>query len=151
MKKTYDDPYKDEVTPLVEGLGYNLLELVSARRKGTLHIQAILHRPEGVGLDECAEVHKTLMPRLEVVADTRDIRLEVSSPGLSRSIKSGEEFAHFCGKGVRVLDDDADDWVGGIIEACDEESVTIRNGSEMHRFAFATIRKAKLDESQEEV
>lgn len=150
MKKTYDDPYRDEVTPLVEGLGYTVLEIASARRKGTLHLQVILYRPEGVGLEDCAEVHKTLMPRLEVVTDSRDIHLEVSSPGLSRTIKSGEEFAHFLQKGVRLLDDTEGEWVGGIIEASDDDSVTIRSGSERRTFTFGGIRKAKLDESQEE-
>lgn len=150
MKQTNEDPYSDEVMPLLEGLGFDLVELSSAHRKGTLHVHLTIYRPEGVSLDDCAEVYTALMPRLEVLSDNRDIHLEVSSPGLSRGIKSGREFGLFVGKGVKVLTMDADDWVGGVIASSDEESVTLRTKGGERRFVFGNIRKAKLDESQEE-
>lgn len=150
MKHTNDDPYSEEVIPLIEGLGFQLVELSSANRKGTLHVHLTIYRPEGVGLDDCAEVYTALMPRLEVLSDNRDIHLEVSSPGLSRGIKSGREFGLFQGKGVRVLTVDSDDWVGGVIVSSDEESVTIRTKTGERRFVYGTIKKAKLDESQED-
>jgi ribosome maturation factor RimP len=150
MKQTNDDPYSDEVIPLLEGLGFQLVELSSARRKGTLNVHVTIYRPEGVSLDDCAEVYTALMPRLEVVSDTRDVHLEVSSPGVSRGIKSGREFSLFEGKGVKVLTVDSDDWVGGVIATSDEESVTLRTKAGERTFVYGTIKKAKLDESQEE-
>ena len=150
MKYTDEDPYSEEVIPLLEGLGFQLVELSSANRKGTLHVHLTMYSPDGVGLDDCAEVYRALMPRLEVLSDNRDIHLEVSSPGLSRSIKSGHEFGLFEGKGVKVLTADTDEWVGGVIATSDEESVTIRTKAGDRTFVYGTIKKAKLDESQEE-
>ena len=150
MKQTNEDPYSDEVMPLLEGLGFQLVELSSANRKGTLHVHLTISRPEGVSLDDCAEVYTALMPRLEVLSDNRDIHLEVSSPGLSREIKSGREFGLFAGKGVKVLTMDGSDWVGGVIASSDEESVTLRTKAGERKFLYGNIRKAKLDESQEE-
>jgi ribosome maturation factor RimP len=85
-----------------------------------------------------------------VLSDNRDIHLEVSSPGLSRTIKSGREFGLFEGKGVKVLTADTDEWVGGVIATSDEASVTIRTKAGDRTFVYGTIKKAKLDESQEE-
>lgn len=150
MKYTDEDPYSEEVIPLLEGLGFQLVELTSATRKGTLHVHLTIHRAEGVSLDDCAEVYTTLMPRLEVLSGNRDIHLEVSSPGVNRSIKSGREFGLFEGKGVKLFTLDADDWVGGVIATSDEEAVTLRTKAGERRFVYGTIKKAKLDESQEE-
>ncbi|MFP4300816.1 MAG: ribosome maturation factor RimP [Spirochaetaceae bacterium] len=150
MKYSNGDPYSEEVIPLLEGLGLQLVELTSVNRKGTLHVHLTIYSPEGVTLDDCAEVYTALLPRLEVLSENRDIHLEVSSPGLGRSIKSGREFELFEGKGVRLLTLDSDDWVGGVIATSDEESVTIRTKAGERTFVYETIKKAKLDESQEE-
>lgn len=150
MKYTEENPYGEEVVPLLEGLGFQLVELSTVNRKGTLHVHLTIYSPEGVNLDDCAEVYTALMPRLEVLSGNRDIHLEVSSPGVNRSIKSGREFGLFEGKGVKVLTADADDWVGGVVATSDEDAVTIRTNSGERRFVYRTIRKAKLDESQEE-
>ncbi|MFP4330617.1 MAG: ribosome assembly cofactor RimP [Alkalispirochaetaceae bacterium] len=150
MKYKHDDPYIDEVVPLIEGLGFNLVELTTARRKGTLHASVILYAPTGVTLDDCAEVYTTLLPRLEVITASREIHLEVSSPGLSRAIKSGREFELFKGKGVQLLTESEEEWIGGTIEDADERGVTLRKAGVSTRYDLETIRKAKLDESQEE-
>lgn len=150
MKYKHDDPYLDEVIPLIEGLGFRLVELTTARRRGTVHANVILWSDGGVTLDDCAQVYSTLMPRLEMLTGTREIHLEVSSPGLSRNIKSGREFSLFLGKGAQLLTESEEEWIGGVIEAADENSVTLRSGGVSTRYGFETIRKAKLDESQEE-
>ncbi len=105
----------------------------------------VVHSANGVGADDCATVHKTVYPRLSVLTDTRDLALEVASPGIDRNLKSWSEFAVFAGRGVRVLERSSGEWLGGVIEETNDEGVTVRIGTESRFIPFGEIQKAKLD------
>ncbi|MBI9100792.1 MAG: ribosome assembly cofactor RimP [Spirochaetales bacterium] len=145
----------DLIEPVVSGLGFKIVELNSRTVQGRLHINLVLFSPEGVGLDECAKVHRTIIPRLEMAEENRDIYLEVGSPGLSRNIKSAEEFQVFKGRGFRVLTESADEWLGGIIGDIIDDKLKVLEineaGEEVLKVELSVkdIRKAKLDDTQE--
>jgi len=83
----------------------------------------------------------------------RDLQLEVSTPGLQRTLKDVYEFGLFTGKRVRVYDTSKEAWVSGIIAQADQTSVQlsqvfIEDAKEMIEtmsVAYADIQKAKLD------
>jgi ribosome maturation factor RimP len=85
---------------------------------------------------------------LELHEWLEDLRLEISSPGINRTLKRQEEFTIFEGRGVRLKIDDT--WVGGIIAGTTEDELILRQGAEQTMIPFRKIRKAKLDYSQEE-
>mgnify|MGYP006273778373 FL=1 len=150
---------RDSVAPVVEGLGYSLLDLSAAIVKGTLRVSLVIYRPEGIGTEDCETVHRAVYPRIEVLFDNRDLHVEVSSPGIERTFKSNDEFAIFTGKGVRVLTDDDADWIGGTIVSVTDDKVTLSHvsgighalpdGETERTIPLTRIRKAKLDYSQE--
>ena len=98
--------------PLVErtvkGLGYELadLEYINNGRMLRVFIEK-LHELEpglgqgGVTLADCEAVSRQLQRVFEVEGIPYD-RLEVSSPGLDRKLKTAADFARFAGREARV-------------------------------------------------
>ncbi|WP_455382413.1 ribosome assembly cofactor RimP [Salinispira pacifica] len=134
--------------PVVQGLDYQVVDVRYSYVKGTLHVNLVIFRPEGVSVQGCADVSRTVLPRLEIIFDSKDIYLEVASPGIDRKIRLLREYAIFRGRGVSVLKKDGST-VKGIIEQTDEESVAVRTDAGLSRISYEEIQKSKLDDTQE--
>jgi ribosome maturation factor RimP len=143
------DLLRDEIEPIVTGMGFTLVELRHNRSRKQNHIAVIIYSLDGVGVEDCAVVSKNLHPRLELLEGLDNLRLEVSSPGLNRVLKSPSEYEIFKGRGVRILQVGENEWIGGRIDGLRGESVLLNDGGTVKEISLADIRKAKLDESQE--
>ncbi len=97
-------------------MGLALVEMALGRRKGTTRVSVVIYRQGGVGVDDCAEVSGMLLPRLETIEGMGDVSLEVSSPGIERTLRDSAEYAIFAGRGVRILAGTETEWQGGIIQ-----------------------------------
>lgn len=92
----------DWLLPEVQALGYELVdvELIGSRNR---IVRLYIDSPEGIGLGDCARVSRFV----EGLLDVEDIfpgsyRLEVSSPGEDRPLRTGVHFASVVGQQVRV-------------------------------------------------
>ncbi len=140
-------PYYKDCAPLVEALGYFLVELHVMPQKHSVHITAVIAPKDSartIGVDDCSKVHHALLPRLEALLGTDATYMELTSPGMERNIKNAAEFTFFIGKAVRVWDKATTDWVGGTIIESDEHSVTLEKNGERTSFLFENIAKAKF-------
>ncbi len=140
--------YYDECAPLVEGLGYRLVDLKIVPSKTITKISAIITGDDpnvNIGVNDCAKVHRALLARLEALLGTEDTSMELTSPGIEHNIKNAAEFGIFTGRGVRVWDKTINDWVSGTITSADDKSVTLKTeaGSES-TITFENIAKAKF-------
>lgn len=145
----FDQSVRDVVTPILDGMGFALVELTIGRRRGVTRVCVVLYRKEGVGVDDCARVSEIVAPRLETVEGIQEVALEISSPGIERTLRSPREYAVFAGRGVRVLVGDETEWRGGVIDRVEGETLWLRTGRERKGIALASIRKARLDYSVE--
>jgi ribosome maturation factor RimP len=91
----------------VEGLGYELVDLERAGR-GLLRVTidrpgnaAAADAPPLVTVDDCEKVSHQLT-HLLAVEDVDYDRLEVSSPGVDRPLKTARDYARFCGAEVQL-------------------------------------------------
>ncbi|MCR5289622.1 MAG: ribosome maturation factor [Treponema sp.] len=146
-------PHYDDCAPLVEGLGYTLVELRIVPQKKTIHILAVIASKDpsvDIGVNDCSKVHHALLPRLEALLGTDDTYMELTSPGMERNIKNAAEFEIFVGREVRVWDRTVNDWVGGVIKSADMKSVTFTIKSvetdtfEEKTVLYENIAKAKF-------
>ncbi|MCL2270712.1 MAG: ribosome assembly cofactor RimP [Treponema sp.] len=150
-----DAALKEQAEALVQGLGMELIELDvfrSKSRKGMpsgAQVRAVIYKPGVLGTDDCAQAHRAILPRLEL-AFPGDLSVEVTTPGINRVVKDGMELAHYRGRGVRLWRTDTSDWSAGLLEAADEQGITIKGKEGEIRLDYALIAKAKLDPSQEE-
>ncbi len=121
-------------------MGYDLIELDFAG--GVLRLT--IDKPGGVTLDDCVAVNR----RVSMLLDAQDpiegsYRLEISSPGLTRRLKSLRDFDHFSGRKVKVLTKDG--LVRGTIRGLAEDSVLLDvDGSEI-LLQMQDIVKANLE------
>ncbi len=149
-RRIYGGPLYESLEPIITGLGFGIVELVGRQRKSTFHVHLVIHHPDGVGIENCAQVHRTVLPRIEVMYESLDVHLEVSSPGIYRKIKDAREFEIFKGKSIKVLRSGSSEWIKARIDDADEKSVSLRfyeNGDTMEKdvVPFAEIQKARLD------
>ena len=98
-----------------------------------------------ISVNDCAKVHRALLPRLEALLGTEETTMELTSPGIEHNIKNAAEFSVFIGRKVRVWDKTVNDWVGGKIKSADEKSVTLeKEEGESVTILFENIAKAKF-------
>jgi len=143
-----DIKYYKESASLVEGLGYKLVELKIIPSKTITKITAMIASPDpavNLGVNDCAKVHRVLLPRLEALLGTEETSMELTSPGVEHNIKNAAEFAVFAGRNVRVWDKTVTDWVGGKINSADDKSVTLEkeDGTSV-TILYENIAKAKF-------
>lgn len=97
------------IATAVTGLGYDLVDVERAPQ-GLLRV-TIDHAWQGedgaaaerfITVDDCEKVTRQLQHVLEVEGTSYE-RLEVSSPGLDRPIRTELDFARFCGSEIEIV------------------------------------------------
>ncbi|MBQ9494200.1 MAG: ribosome maturation factor [Treponema sp.] len=146
---SFDDiPHYSDCAPLVEGLGFCLVDLKIVPAKTVTKITAVIAPKEvneNISVDDCSRVHHALLPRLEALLGTDNTSMELTSPGIDRNIKNAAEFELFAGRGVRVWSKKANDWLIGKIINSDKQSVMLEaeDGSSFS-VPYEEIAKAKF-------
>ncbi len=110
------------VSASVAGLGYELVDFEHSAR-GLMRV--FIDKPAGIGVEDCAAVSNHLT-RVFTVENIEFERLEVSSPGLDRPLKSLANFQQYLGCGVKVRLNtlvDGRKRFDGIIESLDGETI----------------------------
>ncbi len=88
---------------VVESMGYELVAVEYFQRGGGATLRVYIDHPEGIDLDDCAEVSHQMSGVLDVEDPLPGhYDLEVSSPGLDRPIVFPEHFRRFAGSRVRI-------------------------------------------------
>ena len=82
----------------LSGLG---CELVDMERSPSGQIRVFIDKPQGITVDDCAAVSNQLT-RLFAVEGVDYGRLEVSSPGLDRPLKSLADYSRYAGHKAKV-------------------------------------------------
>ena len=145
-------PHYTECEKIVSELGFHLVELKISPQNGVTQILATITGDDptvNIGVNDCSRVHKVLLPALEEILGTDNTYMELTSPGMERNIKNAAEFPLFLGRELRVYNKNVTDWVGGVLTAADDKSITLEetkeDGSvEQKTLSFENIAKAKF-------
>ena len=142
-----------DLASLIEPMGYKLVEASRSEHKGTVSLRMLCYKGgDGINTEDLEAIYNVVYPRYSVLW-TRDLELEVSSPGINRNIKDIGEFKIFLGKTVRVYAQSKSSYVVGKIEKADDDYLylssyliedTKEEGEEI-RIEYSDISKAKLD------
>jgi ribosome maturation factor RimP len=126
--------------PTLSFLGYELydLALMGAGRNTTLRVQ--IDRPQGVTLDDCERVSKSLSALLDQ-ADPLPTHydLEVSSPGAERPLRNLDEYRRFIGHraNARYRVGDNEQVAEGRLIAVSEQMIELQLGEGKHQRTVA--------------
>ena len=125
-------------------MGFSLVELNIMRRAGGAQVAAVIAGQGDVGIEDCAAVHQVLEARLEALLGTQDLQMQVSSPGITRTLKHAGEFSCFEGRDARVWHIPQGAWVEGRIVSATDKAVILDAKGEQKELPFSEISKAKL-------
>ena len=91
------------VEPLLAGLGYELVDLEFGGGRGSGTLRVFIDRETGVGIDDCERVSREISALLDVHDPVPTAyRLEVSTPGLDRVLRTPAHFVRFVGARIEV-------------------------------------------------
>lgn len=138
------------IRPAIEAMGYEFvgLEYLSNPKNRLVRIY-IDREPEGISVDDCADVSREVSALLDVEDPVSGhYSLEVSSPGVERPLFEPAHYRQFVGDRARVylyapVDGGRRKLTGTIVEA-DDDQVVIEVDGENIAVAFDDIRRANL-------
>jgi ribosome maturation factor RimP len=91
------------IRPVIEGSGLELVDVAFRRESGRRVLRVVVDRDGGVDVDTIAELAEKVSRRLDVEGFAPGpYALEVSSPGIERSLKRPRDFERRVGDTVKV-------------------------------------------------
>lgn len=138
----------DLVEPVVEDNGLELVDIEYRREPNGYVLRIIIFKDDGVTVDDCSEVSREVSQLLDV-EDLLDhgYNLEVSSPGLTRPLKSRRDFERNIGEKVELtctLEEGGTETVSGVIRQVEEDSINLETDDGLISLPMARIIKGKL-------
>lgn len=137
------------IRPAVEDLGYEFvgLEYLSNPKNRLVRIY-IDREPEGISVDDCANVSHEVSALLDVEDPVSgEYSLEVSSPGIERPLFEPEHYRRFVGERATVhlyAPVENRRKIKGVIVEADDARVVLEADGQRFEVAYADVRRANL-------
>ena len=98
------DKCNEHIVPIIENLGYDVLEVEYAKKVDGMNLTFFIDKKDGITLDDCEKVNNAITDILDEinVSDDAPYILNVSSAGLDRPIKNQKDFIRNQGKQVEI-------------------------------------------------
>jgi ribosome maturation factor RimP len=135
------------IEPVLAAANYELVDLTISTAKRP-HICVYIYRDNGITIKDCETVSRSIEFELDSAEFfNRSYRLEVSSPGLDRPLKTVRDFERNIGNSLRVFfNDDNGKSIekSGIIRSCNESRLVIESDDEKIVIPLDRIVQGKL-------
>ncbi|MBQ1493229.1 MAG: ribosome maturation factor RimP [Blautia sp.] len=103
LKQTYESKAQALLEPIVEGMGFELVDVEYVKEAGTWYLRGYIDKSGGITVNDCEAVSRIFSDRLDEEDFIEDSYvMEISSPGLDRPLKKEKDFARSIGKLVEV-------------------------------------------------
>lgn len=135
---------ESDVKKMVESIGLSLYDTAILSENDQTIYRVSVTAPGGVSLDKCVEASHLISPLLDVTPPVSgDYRLEVSSPGIERRLKTLSHFVQSIGEKVVFSTIDKSKYEGELI-AVENDEITIKTKEgEEQKVPYRSISKAK--------
>ena len=147
-RETYESRTEELLAPIVEEKGVEIYDIEFVKEAGEFYLRVYIDKEGGVTIDDCEAVSRRLSDELDRADYIEDgYILEVSSPGLGRTLKKDRHFGKSIGDEVEVKlykpVDKQKEFIG-ILKAYDEKTVTIEDEQGERVFERDQIAKIRL-------
>ncbi len=135
------------IRPVIEGSGLELVDVAFRRESGRRVLRVVVDREGGVDVDTIAELAEKVSRRLDVEGFAPGpYALEVSSPGIERTLKRPRDFERRVGDTVKVKTttpvEGRTNIAGQLVSADDDGIVVAADGREL-RVRYPDIASAR--------
>jgi ribosome maturation factor RimP len=135
------------IRPVIEGSGLELVDVAFRRESGRRVLRVVVDRDGGVDVDTIAELAEKVSRRLDVEGFAPGpYALEVSSPGIERSLKRPRDFERRVGDTVKVKTTTPVDGrtnITGELASADGDGIVVAGGDGELRVRYADIASAR--------
>lgn len=133
-KSQIENRTEELLTPIAEAHGVSIYDVEYVKEAGEYYLRAFIDKEGGVTIDDCVDVSRALSDALDAEDYIDDAyTLEVSSPGLTRTLKKDKHFAASLGKRVDIKLFQAVNGskeYNGVLKTFDENTITIEDEAE---------------------
>ena len=147
-REVYEEKTEKLLLPILEEFGFELWDVEYVKEGPEYYLRAYIDKDGGITIDDCVDVSRRLSDLLDEddFIDGEYI-LEVSSPGLGRTLKKDKEFEKSIGKMVdiklyKAIDKNKD--FTGILKDYSGDSITININEKDETFLKSDVAKVNL-------
>ena len=151
QREDYEKKTEELLAPIAQAAGVKIYDVEYVKEGSDYYLRAYIDKDGGVNIDDCEKVSRALSDELDkndFIADA--YILEVSSPGLGRTLKKDRHLEYSLGEEVEIklykpIDGTKD--FEGKLESFDKDNITISTPT--HSFSFSrkdiAVVRLKLD------
>ena len=138
------------LTPVITEMGYQLWDVEYVREGARWILRITIDTPDGISIDDCEKVHRKIDPILDEADPIADsYYLEVSSPGVERTLRLPSHYAYAVGQKIQCKlfqPLDGSKLLTGILTAYEEKTdeITLACGEKTYTLPRAEIAKANI-------
>lgn len=147
-KKNYEERTEALLEPIVAAAGVSVYDVEYVKEGGEWYLRAYIDKPDGVNINDCEAVSRALSDKLDEEDFIEDAYiLEVSSPGLGRTLKKDKHLQKSIGEEVELKTYkpiDGQKEFEGILKAFDKENLTIEMDGTEKVFARGEVARIAL-------
>lgn len=150
-RKDYESRTEKLLLPIAEGCGVEIYDVEYVKEGTDYYLRAYIDKPEGVNINDCETVSRALSDALDKEDFIEDAYiLEVSSPGLGRTLKKDKHLQKSIGKEVEIKTykpiEKCKEFAG-ILKSFDDKSITIEteNGEQTFERSDVALIRLALD------
>lgn len=147
-KRDYESRTEELLTPIVEAVGVSVYDVEYVKEGSDWYLRCYIDKPDGVTIQDCETVSRALSDRLDeedYIADA--YILEVSSPGLGRTLKKDKHLAKSIGQEVEIKTYkpiEKQKEFSGVLRAFDQDTVTIEMQTGEMKFDRSDVALIRL-------
>ena len=147
-RETYEARTEELISPISAANGVEIYDVEYVKEGSDYYLRAYIDKPEGVNIQDCENVSRALSDALDREDFIPDAYiLEVSSPGLGRTLKKDKHLAKSIGEEVEIKlfkpVEKCKEFVG-TLERFDEKTITIRDESTERTFERQDVALIRL-------
>lgn len=147
-RETYETRTEELLQPIAAEHGVGIYDVEYVKEGSDYYLRAYIDKPEGVNIIDCENVSRALSDALDKEDFIPDAYiLEVSSPGLGRTLKKDRHFEKSIGQEVEIKlykPVDKCKEFSGVLSSFDAESITILENDIPRSFFRSDIALVRL-------
>lgn len=132
--ESYEVKAEELLSPIVEKLGISIYDVEYVKEGSDFYLRAYIDKPGGVNINDCETVSRAFSDALDEADPIPDAYiLEVSSPGLGRTLKKDKHLQKSIGEEVEIKlfkPIEKQKEFAGILEGFDAEKIVIREDAD---------------------